>query len=80
MYWLLGSLAPSVPFSGGPPGIPGRPRPAPPKNAAPPVVALPDESRLVVAGVITLAGRPLVGAEDGWVGEIVTGDDWIKGF
>jgi hypothetical protein len=43
-------------------------------------VAPPDESWLVVAGVITLAGRPLVGAEDGWVGEIVTGDDWIKGF
>jgi hypothetical protein len=29
---------------------------------------------LVVAGVTTLAGRPLVGADDGWIGEIVTGD------
>jgi hypothetical protein len=28
----------------------------------------------VVAGVSTLAGSPLVGAEDGWIGEIVTGE------
>ena len=78
MYWLLGSLAPRVPFNGGPPGMPGRPRPAPPNRAAPPVPP-PDESWLVVAGVTTLAGRPLVGADDGWIGEIVTGD-CIKGF
>src|SRR5688572_8039942 len=37
MYWLLGSLAPRLPFNCGPPGIPGRPRPAPPNTAVPPL-------------------------------------------
>jgi hypothetical protein len=73
MYCELGSLAPSGLLRAGPPGMPGSPRPAPP-NGVGWLCRLPGASWLVVEGVTTFAGSPLVGAADGWIGEIVTGD------
>lgn len=78
MYCELGSLAPSALFSAGPPGMPGSPRPAPPNGVDWPCRP-PAASWLVVEGVSTFAGSPLDGAEDGWIGEMVTGD-WACGF
>jgi hypothetical protein len=60
-----GSRAPRELLRGGPPGIPGKPRPAPRKFGA---------KRLVVAGVIILAEIPLpAGAPADGAGEITTG-------
>jgi hypothetical protein len=51
---------------GGPPGIPGKPRPTPRKFGA---------KRLVVAGVMILAEIPLeLGAPADGTGEATTGD------
>jgi hypothetical protein len=63
IYDLEGSWAPSGPFTGGPPCMPGSPRPALVTGAelTPGLGA----NWGVVEGVMTLAGSPLVGAEDG---------------
>lgn len=65
MVGARGSRAPSGLVRGGPPGMPGKPRPAPRKFGA---------KRLVVAGVMILAEIPLeAGAPTGGTGEIATG-------
>ena len=63
-------------FNGGPPCMPGKPRPALVNGGgllglAP---ALGDNCE-VVDGVRTLAGSPLVGADKGWMGEMAAGTD-----
>lgn len=65
MYCAAGSLAPSGLFKVGPPGIPGKPRPAPENTGALPGAPAPGSSRLVVVGVMMFAGSPRVGADTG---------------
>ena len=70
MYCEEGSRAPSEPVRGGPPCMPGRPRPAPVNTGALLLGVVEGARALVVAGVTTVAGIPLVGADKGWIGEI----------
>jgi len=52
--------------------MPGSPRPALVKGAE--LTPGFGANCEVVAGVKTLAGSPLVGADDGWIGEMEPGD------
>lgn len=72
-----GSRAPSGLVRGGPPGIPGKPRPALRKPLAFSGRSGLGAKRLVVLGVITLAEIPLeAGAPTGGTGEITPDDCW----
>ena len=72
-----GSRAPKGLVRGGPPGIPGKPRPALRKPFAFSGRSGLGARRLVVAGVMILAEIPLeAGAPTGGIGEITTGGCW----
>ena len=67
IYRLDGSCAPVGPFRGGPPCIPGKPRPALVNGGGLLFKRAPEfgANWEVVEGVKTLAGNPLVGADEG---------------